>query len=43
MKAPWILVWALVAVPVFAQGQVPNSDRGAAFDVILAYVDPTTA
>ena len=43
MKAPWILVWALVAVPVFAQGQVPNSDRGAAFDVILAYVDATTA
>ena len=43
MKAPWILVWALVAVPVFAQGQVPNTDRGAAFDVILAYVDTTTA
>jgi len=43
MKAPWILVWALAAVPVFAQGQVPNSDRGAAFDVILAYVDATTA
>lgn len=43
MKAPWILVWALAAVPVFAQGQVPNSDRGAAFDVILAFVDPTTA
>lgn len=42
MKAPWILVWALAAVPVFAQGQVPNSDRGAAFDVILAFVDPTT-
>jgi len=43
MKAPWILVWALAAVPVFAQGQVPNSDRGAAFDVILTYVDATTA
>ena len=43
MKAPWILVWALAAVPVFAQGQVPNTDRGAAFDVILEFVDDARA
>ena len=43
MRAPWILIWALAAVPVFAQDSFPSNDRGAAFDVILDFVDATTA
>ena len=43
MKAPWILVWALAAVPVFAQDPFSNENRGEAFDVILDFVDDTTA
>lgn len=43
MKAPWILIWALAAVPVFAQEPFSNEDRGAAFDVILDFVDDTRA
>ncbi len=43
MKAPWILVWALAAVPVFAQDPLSNENRGEAFDVILNFVDDTRA
>ncbi len=43
MKAPWILVWALASVPVFAQDSFPNNDRSAAFDVILEFVDGNRA
>ena len=43
MKAPWILIWALASVPVFAQEPFSTGDRGAAFDVILNFVDDTTA
>ena len=43
MKAPWILIWALAAVPVFAQDPLTNEDRGAAFDVILNSVDQVRA
>jgi hypothetical protein len=43
MKAPWILVWALAAVPVFAQEPLSNEDRGAAFDLILDFVDDARA
>ncbi len=43
MKAPWILVWALAAVPVFAQDPLSNENRGEAFDVILDFVDDTRA
>ncbi len=43
MKAPWILIWALAAVPVFAQGPFPADDRGEAFDVILDFVDEARA
>lgn len=43
MKAPWILVWALAAVPVFAQDPFSNENRGEAFDVILDFVDDARA
>ena len=43
MKAPWILIWALAAVPVFAQEPLSNEDRGAAFDLILDFVDDARA
>ena len=43
MKAPWILIWALAAVPVFAQEPLSNEDRGAAFDLILDFVDDVRA
>lgn len=43
MKAPWILIWALAAVPVFAQEPCSNEDRGAAFDLILNFVDDARA
>lgn len=43
MKAPWILIWALAAVPVFAQDPLSNEDRGAAFDLILDFVDDVRA
>ena len=43
MKASWILIWALAVVPVFAQGPFPTDDRGAAFDVILDFVDEARA
>ena len=43
MKAPWILIWALASVPVFAQGPFPTDDRGQAFDVILDFVEEARA
>jgi len=43
MKAPWILIWALAAVPVFAQEPLSNEDRSAAFDLILNFVDDARA
>ena len=43
MKARWILIWALAAVPVFAQDPLSNEDRGAAFDLILDFVDDVRA
>ena len=43
MKAPWILIWALASVPVFAQGPYATDDRGQAFDLILDFVEEARA